>query len=156
MGATSHTESRTHAIIWCPCLVVVPVAQCLDEKRPIAIRFGIPARNRLWHTGRMASAVCPWPLRIINRYRIEYPGCGIRSMADLQASAHNPSAPRSDSAYRCCNQRFCMVSSLHRHASTINPVPTWNRVIVVYPDTRYRPSTLAKTCPESQQYSHDR
>ena len=71
LDTACHPESRTHPAIWCPCLTVVPVAQHLDEKRPIAIRFGIPARNRLWHTGRMAPAVCPWPLRIIDRYSIE-------------------------------------------------------------------------------------
>ena len=89
---TGRSEPGTHAVIWCPCLAMVPVAQRLDEKRPVAIQFDIPARNRLWHTGRMASAICPWPLCIIDRYSIECPWCGIRSLADLQTGLHQPSA----------------------------------------------------------------
>ena len=46
-----HSEPGTHSVIRYPCLAVVPVARRLDEKHPRAIQFGIPARNRLWHTG---------------------------------------------------------------------------------------------------------
>ena len=51
LDTACHTESRTYAVIWRPCLVVVSVAQRLDKQWPVAINLGIPACNRLWHCG---------------------------------------------------------------------------------------------------------